>query len=145
MNKALALIDKLGDDAFDVRQSAEDDLIKMGSNIIPLLKGATTNPDLEIRNRATKCLTKITANQLPPLSPMTARMIALRKPKGAAEVLLAYMPFSEEDSITEELQNALNAVAFDKTGKVQKSIVSALKDKVPRAGPRPPWPSPTGP
>jgi len=131
MNKALALIGKLGDDDFEVRQQAEEDLIKMGGNIVPLLKHASTNPDLEIRNRVNKCLARIESSKLPPLSPITCRMIALRRPKGAVEALLAYMPFAEDEALSEELQSALNATAYLKTGKAHPAVVDALKDKVP--------------
>jgi HEAT repeat protein len=126
--KTQALIDKLGDDAFEVRQKAEDELKKMGPMIIPLLKGGLKNADLEIRNRCKKCLDSIEADKATPLSPVTARLIALRKPKGATEALLAYMPFAEEEALQEELQAALNVVAYP-GGKPHPALVRALTDK----------------
>ncbi|MFO0877306.1 MAG: HEAT repeat domain-containing protein [Gemmataceae bacterium] len=129
-NQAASLIEKLGDDSFEVRQKAEDELRKLGSRIIPLLKQAQKNLDLEIRNRASKCLAAIEMEKIAPLSPVTARLIALRKPRGAVETLLAYMPFADEDSIADELQTALNAAAFP-GGKAHPAIVKALEDRSP--------------
>jgi hypothetical protein len=130
MTKAQNLIEKLGDDSFEVRQSAEDTLKKMGSMIIPLLRAALKNSDLEIRNRSKKCLDSIEMDKTVPLSPVTPRLIALRKPKGAAEAILAYMPFADDETIFEELQSALNSVAYPK-GKAHPALLKALADKQP--------------
>jgi HEAT repeat protein len=130
MTKSQTLIEKLGDDSFEVRQNSEDALKKMGSMIIPLLKQGLKNPDLEIRNRSKKCLDAIEMDKTTPLSPVTARLIALRKPTGAAEALLAYMPFADDDSLLDELQSALNMVAYPK-GKAHPALIKALADKQP--------------
>ncbi|MFM7149946.1 MAG: HEAT repeat domain-containing protein, partial [Gemmataceae bacterium] len=68
--QAWALIEKLGDDSFEERQKAEDELKKLGSRILPLLRQATRNNDLEIRNRAGKVLSAIEKDQTTPLSPV---------------------------------------------------------------------------
>src|SRR5262249_37834360 len=59
-----------------------------------------------------------------------ARLLAARKPAGAAEVLLAYLPFADNDLVVEELETALVAVAL-REGKPDPAILAALKD--PRA------------
>ncbi len=59
-----------------------------------------------------------------PLSPVIARLLALRKPAGAAEALLAYTPYADDDTILSEAQIALNAVAF-KDGKPNPALVRA--------------------
>src|SRR3954462_12856998 len=130
MAKANALIEKLGDDAFDERQKAEADLKKMGPMIMPLLKTALKHQDLEVKNRSQKLLTALESDSKTPLSPVVPRLIALRKPKGAAEAILAYVPFAEDESLLDELQNALNAVSFPE-GKVTPAVVKALADKAP--------------
>jgi HEAT repeat protein len=127
-NRAQALIEKLGDDSFDIRQQAQTELKKMGPMIIPLLRQGLKHPDLEVRNRSRECLNSIEADKNVPLSPVTARLIALRKPKGAAEALLAYLPFADEDTLVDELQGALNMVAYP-GGKAQPLLVKALHDK----------------
>jgi hypothetical protein len=128
MNQAQVLIDKLGDDAFETRQVAQNTLKKMGSTIIPLLRQGLKHADLEVRNRCRECLTAIEADKTVPLSPVTARLIALRKPKGATEALLAYLPFAEDDTLADELQVALNMVAYP-SGKAHSALVKALGDR----------------
>ncbi len=127
--KALALIENLADDAFEVRQESEMELRKMGAVIKPLLKQALKHDDLEVRTRTAKCLALLEKEKAPPLSGVTARLIALRKPKGAVEVLLAYMPFQEDDeAVQEQVQKALNSVAYE-GGKANPLLVKALADK----------------
>jgi HEAT repeat protein len=130
MAKAQALIEKLGDDSFKVRQDAETELHKMGGTIMPLLRQALKNPDLEIRNRSQKVLTQLETDKNIPLSPVVPRLLALRKPKGAVEAILAYIPFADDESLVDELQVALNMVAFPK-GKAHQAVIKALADKVP--------------
>jgi HEAT repeat protein len=129
-NQAQALIEKLGDESFETRQQAQNELKKMGATIIPLLRHALKHADLEVRNRSRECLTTIEADKTVPLSPVTARLIALRKPKGAAEALLAYLPFAEDDTLLDELQLALNMVAYP-GGKAHPALVKSLIDKNP--------------
>jgi HEAT repeat protein len=129
-SKAQALIEKLGDDSFEVRQQAEKDLRAMGNRIMPLLRLALKHSDLEVRNRSAKCLAAIEKDKTAPLSAVTARLLALRKPKGAAEAILDYMPFADDETVIDELQNALNAVAYP-GGKPHPALVKALRDKVP--------------
>src|SRR5262249_2872318 len=81
------------------------------------------------RTRVAKCLAAIEMNKATPLSPVTARLIALRKPKGAVEALLAYMPFAEDEALLEECQTALNTVAYHKGVKPHPAVVKALRDK----------------
>ncbi|MGL4554634.1 MAG: HEAT repeat domain-containing protein [Gemmataceae bacterium] len=122
------LVEKLGDDAFEERQKAEDELKKVGPKILPLLKLARTNPDLEVRNRAVKCVEAIEMDKTPPLAATTPRMIALRKPKGAAETVLQYMPFVDDESMADEMQLALNAVGYA-GGKADPAVLKAAADK----------------
>lgn len=121
------LIKKLGDADFTVREKAQAEVRAMGTLILPLLRQAVRDKDLEIRNRARECLTEMERDKNVPLSPITPRLIALRKPAGAAETLLAYVPYSDEDVTLPEVQLALNAVAFQ-NGKVEPAVVRALSD-----------------
>ncbi len=59
-------------------------------------------------------------------SPRPAR----RKPAGAAPVLLAYLPFADNENVADEVRAALAAVAV-RDGKPDSNLVSTLKDKEP--------------
>ena len=51
------------------------------------------------------------------MSPVTARLIALRKPTGAVEAVLAFLPFADDDAIVERfrlfIENGLNYRWFE--------------------------------
>ncbi len=121
------LIRQLGDSDFAVREKAQAEVKAMGSLIVPLLRHATKNPDLEIRNRARDCLSAMERDKNLPLPPITPRLIALRKPAGAAETLLAFVPYADDETALPEVQLALNTVAF-KNGKPDPAVVRALND-----------------
>ena len=84
----------------------------MGQVAIRALRDAQASSDLEVRNRARDLLVEIEKNRDTPLAPVTARLVALRKPAGAAEALLAFLPFAEEDALVAEVQAALNALTW---------------------------------
>jgi HEAT repeat protein len=125
--KCEGLIKQLGDADFAVREKAQAEIKAMGSLIVPLLRNATRHSDLEIRNRARDCLSVMERDKNLPLSPITPRLIALRKPAGAAETLLAFIPYADEESALPEVQLALNAVAL-KNGKPDPAVLQALSD-----------------
>lgn len=124
--KAEDLIKQLGDSDFAVREKAQAGVKAMGSLIVPLLRHAAKHSDLEIRNRARDCLSVMERDKNLPLSPMTPRLIALRKPAGSAEALLAFVPYADEEALL-EVQLALNTVAFKK-GKPEPAVVRGLSD-----------------
>jgi HEAT repeat protein len=126
--KALKLIRQLGDDSFEARQKAKTDLKDMGVLVTRMLKTAVNDSDLEISQSARFVLQEIEKDKAAPLSPVAARVIALRKPPGAVEVLLAYLPFCDDEGMLGEVQAALNAVAYT-NGQPSPALVKALEDK----------------
>jgi HEAT repeat protein len=128
--KSQTLIRQLGDDDFTVREKAVREIRKTGGTMLPLLRQAARSGDLEVKQRAAECLAEMERDASLPLSPVVARLVALRQPKGAAEAVLAFLPFAEDEGIAQELQTALNAVvAHD--GKTDPAILAALKDPAP--------------
>jgi HEAT repeat protein len=121
------LIRQLGDDEFAVREKAAIDLKAIGAPIVPLLRHALRHGDEEVRQRAEACLAALQADKTGPLSPTTVRLIALRRPPGTAEALLAYIPAAEDEGLLAELRQALGAVAAA-GGKVDPAIVRAAED-----------------
>jgi HEAT repeat protein len=127
-DKVLELIKKLGDDDFDVRQKAQEDLQAMGPAVLYFLKKSMDDPDVEIRDRSKKLIAQLEKDKAP-LSPITPRLMAFRKPKGAAEALLAFLPFAD-DTNRDEVQTALNMVTYV-GGKPDPAVVKGLEDKAP--------------
>jgi HEAT repeat protein len=129
-NRAQALIKQLGDDTFAVREKATEDLKGMGPAIVPLLRQAANSPDLEVSQRAQKVLQAVEKDKLAPLAAVNARLVAFRKPAGAAEALLGYLPLADDETVAAEVRAALAAVAV-RDGRPEPAVVRALEDAVP--------------
>ena len=128
--KLKKLVQQLGDDEFDTREEATRLLAAAGPPARPFLQEALKGTDPEVVGRARKCLQQID-DGLPTLVTAAAvRVLALRKPDGAAEALLNYLPVAEEESVAEEVRVALAALAL-RDGKPDPVLVAALADKVP--------------
>jgi HEAT repeat protein len=129
-DKGLALVPKLNDDAAEVREKALTELLALGNGAIPLLRQAANNPDGKARERIQKSLELLDKGTATPLPPVAARLVGLRKPAGAAEALLNYLPLAEDEAMSDEIRNALTAVALI-DGKLDPVLVKTLDDKLP--------------
>lgn len=132
-DRILALIKQLGDETFEVREKASTELIALGAAAVPFLKEALKDGDLEVVRRAERCLKEIAkepgkkeADESAPLA--AARLLAARKPAGAAQVLLDYLPSAADEAVAREVRAALAAVAMT-DGKPDKALLAALEDK----------------
>ncbi len=125
------LIQHLGDKVFAVRERAASDLTALGTKVVPLLREATNNPDLELAQCAHYCLKQIAKteekNRLPAAA---ARLLAMRKPAGAPATLLAFLPFTDDDAMKEEISRALRHLVVA-TGTADPGLVAALGDTLP--------------
>ena len=128
--KGMKLLEQLGDDDFPVREKATNEFKRLGASMVPVLRTAIKHEDLEIRRRVRECLEAIEQDKNTPL-PLTApRVVAVRKPAGAAEAMLAYLPFIEDETTADEIQTALTALGAAE-GKPDPALLRALTDKVP--------------
>jgi hypothetical protein len=107
-----------------VRENASAQLTALGSLAAQPLKDALSHPDLEVQRRAEDCLRQI---HIDSVAFAATRLVAQRKPAGAAEVLLAYLPVAEGESVGEEVRSALAAVAV-RDGKADPALAAALAD-----------------
>jgi hypothetical protein len=131
VEKVRALIKSLGDDDFEVREKATNDLIALGGAALSELRRATKSSDAEVAARAKRCVAKI-KEVSGPEGVLTAalRLVALKRPPGAAEVLLALAPTLTDEADARELRGALAAVAV-RDGKTDRAVEKALEDKDP--------------
>jgi HEAT repeat protein len=129
-DKFEALIRLLGHDSYKVRQKAIRQLVAYRAAAVSLLTQALTSPDAEIRKNAEECLKIINKAPGAPLSATNARLMAYRKPAGALEVLLAYLPFADDESVIDEARNTLAILALPE-GKPHQALIAALADKYP--------------
>lgn len=125
-----ALVGRLGDAQIAVRDKAMADVLALGPATAPYLRQASATRDNKTAEGARKCLTVVEANAMAPLPSAAIRLLALRNPPGAAEVLMAYLPSAEDDSLADEVRGALGAVSA-RDGKADPAIVRALTDASP--------------
>src|SRR5262245_49831785 len=128
--KIQVLIDKLGDSAFRVREQAEAALAGYGTPVVPMLREATKSNELERSRRAQRCMETIAKQESRGLPVAAVRLLALRKPDGAAEALLAVLPSTGDENLVDEIQTALANLA-KRDAKVVPALVRALEEKLP--------------
>jgi HEAT repeats len=124
------LIRKLGDDSFDVREKASEDLQAMGRSAVAALTRAADHDDLEISRRARDCLQAIQQGQEETLALAAASLLARRKSEGTVRVLLAYAPNTADERVIDAVIAALDQTAV-KDGKLDPAFLSALVDPEP--------------
>ncbi len=122
------LVRQLGDADFRVREKAYHALIDLGSSGMVAVREAENSRDDEVRRRALEIRQRIEKKADPIVQAATARLIAARKPAGAADALLSYLPFAADESVVDEICRALPAVAV-RDGKPEPAVVAALTDK----------------
>jgi hypothetical protein len=126
-----ALIDQLGDKSFANRDRAVGELIAMGSKVVGLLREAVKSTDLEQATRAEMCLKRITQKEEKDRLPTAApRLLAVRKPPGAAAALLEYLPFTDDNVMKQEIGKALTSLVLVE-GKADPALFKALNDPRP--------------
>lgn len=128
--RARALIERLGDDTFAIREKATADLVALGVVALPLLRQALVGTDPETARRARECIDKIEHEPAQRLPVEALRLLTLRRPAGAAEALLAYLPYAEDESLETEAKVALAAAALTE-GKLEAALVKALSEGEP--------------
>lgn len=128
--KVKALIGKLGDDAFKVRERASAELIALGPIALPLLREATKDDDREVARRARDCLQKIGEASSKAQVSAAIRLLGLRRPEGASEVLLNYLPHAEAE-VAQEVRAALFAMA-QQDGQPDAFLRRAMEDNDPK-------------
>jgi HEAT repeat protein len=127
-NKLLELVKLLGDDSYDVRQNATLDIQKYGISAVGILRQAERNSDYEISRRSARCLKEIEKVPSSSLTSAVARTLGRLKPEGATEALLNYLPFSDDELVTEDIRLALRDLAITKDKKADGTLVAALTD-----------------
>src|SRR5262249_6451754 len=132
LERATALIGKLGDPVVEVRDKAMSELVGMGGLVIPLVRRAGVGGHSTLAPTAQKSLQLLTARTTPsPLPSCAPRLLAVRRPAGAVETLLAYLPFADDEGVLVETESALQVLAVH-DGKPEPAIVRALEDRAPQ-------------
>jgi hypothetical protein len=126
--RARELVKQLADDSFERREKASEELVKLGRVALPALREAAKDRDPEVSRRAAECLRGIESDAGRLLASAALRLLAVRKPAGAAAVLLDYLPVAEDEGVADDIRAALAALAV-KDGKADPALVKALADE----------------
>src|SRR5262245_26049636 len=124
------LVAQLGSRSFAERSRASAARPALGARPVPRLRRAAASPDAEVRRRAEECLRAIELGDDPARVTAAARRLAARKPAGAAEALLDFLPSVLDEAATEEVFAAVAAVTV-RDGRPERAVLDALADAEP--------------
>jgi HEAT repeat protein len=122
------LVAQLSDASVEKRERAVGALVAIGQPAVVQLRAEARdidNRDLNLRVR--RCLDNIETQV--PLTIPAIRLIARRRPEGAIETILAFLPTAENDAVLEESRKTLLTLAV-RDGKADPVLLAALKDKL---------------
>ena len=125
-----AWVRQLGSDQFAQREEASRQLVRRGPLARPFLLAARRDPDREITRRVLLALEEIDSGPGPALPMAAVHVLTQRRPAGAASVLLAYLPSAEDESIEEEVLDALVSLTPE-GGPFEEALPKALTDARP--------------
>jgi HEAT repeat protein len=127
--EVLALLAKLADASEEEREKATADFITWGPRIAPLLRQVANQGPPHVGAFAARCLESLGKEQ-PSLPTASARLLALRRPPGTLEALLAYLPYADSDAMAAQVLDLLPRLGCPE-GKAEPVLIAALADKVP--------------
>ncbi len=120
------LLRQLGSDDFKTREDASEQLLAFGRLALPSLREAIKDRDPETARRAKMLIERLESRPEALLPIAAVRLLAVRKPAGAVEVLLAYLPFAEDMIREEEVRKSLIVLAL-RDGHLDPALLRGLK------------------
>jgi hypothetical protein len=123
------LVRQLGNPSFEKREEASRTLIRLERLALPLVRRAMADDDPEVGKRAKGCVTEIRQRLLRSVPLAAVRLLRERRPEGAVEALLRYLPLAPDEETEEEIWYAVEA--FTAAGKAHPALLPALKDPLP--------------
>lgn len=131
-SKVAELVRKLGDNNYRVREKASNDIVAMGAKVMADLRVAAKDMDGERSRRAEAAIARVQQSDSKRVPSGTARLAALRRPEGATEAMIEYLPYADgDDGIVEEIRTALITLAITKDNTPDPAMVAALTHPQP--------------
>jgi hypothetical protein len=127
--RATALVRRLGDETFEVREKAVEDLVALGGVAMPHLERALKDEDAERVRLARACLERLIPRHDTRVLTAAVRQVARGRFEGGTAALLKLLPGLDE-ATTRELRTALVLLAEREDGP-DPVLVAALKDANP--------------
>ena len=123
------LIEQLDHNQFRIRQKAADRLVEIGPAALPILRRSLQGRNLEVTQRLERCIRDIEQPARLGLPAAAARLLKVRQPEGAVEVLLAHLPLLDNDEETEESILETLLVLGVREGAMVPALPAALAEK----------------
>jgi HEAT repeat protein len=123
------LLDALSAPAPDTRQQACAELVAIGVPALPRLR-ALMHEGGRPAALARQCVSAIEGDG-GALTSAAAHLLARRRSVGAPGLLLTYLPHVENDTVLQEVQEALRTLGHDDKGAADPTVVRALGDEHP--------------
>lgn len=129
--KLTTWIEQLGSSEPAKRDEAATALVDMGPRAVAVLQAEMSSKDPERIKRAENCLKLIPkSDESAEMINLACRVLAVRKPAGAVDALLAFSPYAPDVNEI-NLREAMTSIAF-RDGKVDPVVVAALEDAAPK-------------
>jgi hypothetical protein len=129
--RLLTTIRRLGDEDFDVREAASEELTRAGLAALPILRAASRSQDEEVSSRIERCLDQISQENETARIIAAAHLLAHKKVEGTAATLLNYLPnVPDDEAVADGIRNALVALCKN-IGKADPKLVAGLADTDP--------------
>lgn len=124
------LVRRLSSADFRAREKATLELTTRGSAVLEVLRSPFASSfDLETSRRIRQAIQRIQENDVASEVPAAAvRLLALQKPAGMNETLIAFLPFTDSDAVLDEIRLALTKNALV-AGKTDPVLVAGLTDR----------------
>ncbi len=130
--RVVELVEQLDSRVFQTRQQASRQLVEIGAPAVPLLRQAMQGKSLEMAQRAQRCIDDIERATPDGVAAAAARLIKVRRPAGACPILLAHLPFVDDEAVEEDLLDALMTLG-PQEGRLDPALVAALAGTSPAA------------
>lgn len=104
------LIRQLGSSQFREREEASKKLIGLGPAALPALGRARPRKELDTVRRAEECIREINSRWNPAALSAAVRVLARLQPPGTIEALLHFLPHAADESTSEDVWFALDAL-----------------------------------
>jgi HEAT repeat protein len=124
------LLAKLGSEDYATREGATRELFELGRRSLTQLQEAAKDRDAEIARRAKQLIERIELEPEHHLPVAAIRILAVRKPAGSVEALLAYLPYAEDENLSTEVGQSLTALAL-RDDHLDPALLRTLSDPQP--------------
>src|SRR5581483_6182811 len=125
------LTKQLSDNSERIHPKAMAELVGLGPLAVTALRKAVNQADNEeTLSRARKCLQAIEGAGGSALVQGAVRALAAHNPQGAADTLINYLPFADDEAVLQEIEAALLSIGKH-DGKPEPALMRALTDPMP--------------